>query len=333
MSDTDIQSNTTIDPLSQLVSKKVLDALTPNSSYLLAVSGGIDSMCMLAVVTQISAKLNLKLEIAHINHRLRKTSANEAELVRREADKRGLPFHLLEAEQPPLKVNIEAWGRKIRYAFFKKVRIDRGLDSTLTAHTLNDVVETLLIRLISNKELKTIMAKDETRKVIRPLLEVKREEIVAYVKENKVPFIEDETNLDTRFLRNKIRHKLIPFLASEFDGNIINILSKRAAALAEDHRTINELLKIYGDKLLEFEFGSKSWRQEFKRQAEHIPTGLTWRLANFIIRDKIGYDLSRAHSKKLYEFFVGRSEGIQLPGKISLKNQNGGFVMSFSDHP
>ena len=213
------------------IKEKLSAEIPENSKLLIAVSGGLDSIVLLDLVAQLKECLSLTIEVIHVNHRLRTDSEKDALFVESVVKKYGFTFHLKEVIGKIPDANIEAWARKVRYDLIGQVMSEREIDFVLTAHTADDVAETLLMRLVSNKELLTIHKSDPARKLLRPLLEISRAEIVAYAKSKNLEYVEDESNLDTRFLRNRTRHLLIPFLEEKFNPNIKRILTERAVSI------------------------------------------------------------------------------------------------------
>ncbi len=311
-----------ISPL-QAIKKEIAQ----NSKILLAVSGGIDSMVLLHVCLALKTELKLTLEVAHLDHGLREESFNDAEFVKSICKDRSVDFHSHKVSPPNDSQNIEAWGRNERYSFFNKILIQQNLDFILTAHNANDVAETLLMRLVSNKELNSIDRIDFQRLLKRPFLYVTRDEIEKYSKDHQIQFKEDSSNQDTRFLRNKIRHNLLPVLRENFDPRIVEVLSIRAEALNEDIVAIEEILL---DSILiadTYEFATKAWRNCVHERLVKLPIGLQWRFAALLFKNKLGFNLGRQHAKELVLFLKGDIQGLELPGNLSLKTHLGAIIV------
>ncbi len=307
------------------VENGIKNNLPAGSRMLLGVSGGIDSMVMLDACNHAARELNLHLEVAHIDHGIRSDSHLDASLVREACAMRQISFHLHKLTAPQKGTNIEAWGRKERYSFFKKVRESQKLDWVATAHTANDVAETLLMRLISNKELTSIALKEEQRRLIRPLLTVTRAEIEKYSKTHKIIYREDSTNSDIDILRNKIRLNLIPFLQKEFEPRITDILSERASAIHEDESTLRLVVNgLFND--LKFVENNKVWRRELTAKLQSQPIGVQWRAVRMMLKDKLGFNLSRKRCLEVVDLIVGGRIGVELPGGFRVKTHEGGII-------
>ncbi|WP_312323665.1 tRNA lysidine(34) synthetase TilS [Soonwooa sp.] len=192
-----------------------LEKLLPQAhqkTFLLAVSGGVDSMVLLDLCHQ----LQLSFEVAHVNYHLRNEDSNlDQNLVESWCEKNKIKFHLYDVSEKDKQPenSIENWAREIRYRFFKEILIKNKLDFLVTAHHLNDQLETFVINLSKAAGLKGLKGiPEKTENIIRPLLEFSREEIEVYAKQNQIEYREDYTNAETIFVRNKIRNQITPLL-------------------------------------------------------------------------------------------------------------------------
>lgn len=178
--------------------------------FLLAVSGGADSM-VLAYLFKVS---NLKFHVAHINYKLRgEHSEKDKELVQDFCKKHEIPFHLYEVSEKDNKPegSIQLWARNLRYDFFRKIQKQENLEFLVTAHHLNDQLETFLINLSRGSGLKGLCAIPENENgILRPLLHIPKEEIYRFAEENNIDFREDLSNHKNDYLRNKFRNEVVP---------------------------------------------------------------------------------------------------------------------------
>ena len=201
---------------------------------LLAVSGGADSLGLLLGTREVAASLGLQVEVACVDHGLRPGSAGEQAAVAALCDRLGVPFHPLRADIPG-KGNLEAQARSARYAALDACRQGRGLQWIATAHTREDQVETLLLRLGRGADLRGAGAIREVRgAVVRPLLQVGRAELRGWVTGQGVTPVEDPMNRDLRFSRVKVRHRLLPALEQALGPEALEGLARFAARAAED---------------------------------------------------------------------------------------------------
>ena len=203
------------------------------------VSGGPDSVCLLDVLYNLRDKYNLELVIAHVNYKLRKKDSDlDEKLVRNLAKKYSLPIEILKVKNSEIKKvgKSEDKLRIIRYNFFKKIQRKHKANAIAVAHNLNDQAETVLMRILRGTGLRGLGAiKFKNKNIIRPLLNIPRKEILAYLRINKIPYRIDKTNLASGFTRNKIRNKLIPHLEKNFNPNIQELLFKFSESAAADY--------------------------------------------------------------------------------------------------
>lgn len=312
------------------IEKALRNRLKLEGRYLIAASGGVDSMSMLHAAVGLARELKLTLHAAHVDHGLRPESSEDARFVKEECDRQGVILHCRRLENQP-KANIEAWARKERYSFFEEVLSAEQLDCVLTAHNANDVAETLLMRLVSNKEPTSIMDFDERRRLMRPLLSVPRLTIAEYASANSVKYREDSSNADERFLRNKIRNSLIPFIQEKFEPRVVESLANRAEELAEDHALLYSLVDEAVLEVSKFDFGSRDWVSAVQRGIAELPSGLGWRLVEKALYPKLGFNLGRGGSRGLIRVLFGEARGLELPGKIYVGLRKGVLVFTDSE--
>lgn len=212
------------------------------AKIVVAVSGGPDSVCLLDVLYRLKEKYNLSLVVAHVNYGLRgKDSELDEKLVKALAKKYSLPIEVLPCDTGKKSANCsEEKLRNIRYVFFEKIRLKRKADYIAIGHNFNDQAETVIMRILRGTGLKGLSAiKFRNEKIIRPLLNIPRKEILKHLKGNKLAYRIDKTNLETNFTRNKIRNKLLPHLEKNYNPNIQEILYKLSQSVSEDYAFIN----------------------------------------------------------------------------------------------
>ncbi len=192
-------------------------------SWLLAVSGGLDSMCLLYLCAE-KRPLFSGLQVAHVHHGVRGAEADaDARLVGEACARLGLPFHLLYLDPATLEGpgGFECRARDERYKVLQELRASLKLDALATAHHLDDQSETVALRLMRGTTLwglRGVLARREDQ-VVRPLLPYSRESLRAYALKNRIPWREDASNACTDYARNRMRHQLLPALESLFPGN------------------------------------------------------------------------------------------------------------------
>lgn len=305
--------------------KELKQELPHSARLLLAVSGGIDSIALLRGAVALKESHNLTLEVAHVDHRLREDSHLDAKFVEQQALSLNLPFHLKECLPRKAGENLEAWGRKQRYDFFRDLLSNRELDLIVTAHTADDVAETLLMKLFSNKEVNSIQRRDDRRNLIRPMLMVARVEVESFVADNSLEYREDSSNSDPSFLRNRVRHNIIPILRRDFDPRISETLSERARAFEEDIECLYAECLPALNRLGGYEMGSREWLRAAREELIKLPPAVQWRLGERLFLNKLGFNLGRNKSKELVSLLLGEIIGVELPGGIQLRAAQGGI--------
>ncbi len=208
------------------------DLIRRGESALCAVSGGPDSVAMLHILRELNEvqQLEWKLHVAHVNHGLRgKASDEDEEFVRGLAGKLGLPLHAervdVRAHQERARMTTEEAGRDLRHRFLQRKAAELGAQKISLAHNLDDQAETILHRILRGTGLRglkgmapiRVISRKQDLFVVRPMIEIERYEIEAYLREKGIAYKTDLSNFDTSLTRNKIRHKLFPMLESEFN--------------------------------------------------------------------------------------------------------------------
>lgn len=173
-------------------------------SYVVAVSGGVDSMVLLALLHELP---NLQLIVAHLDHGVRDDSWQDRELVGATAQKYGLPYEYKEAHLGP--VVSEADARVVRYAFLEDVMKRHQADAIITAHHQDDMLETAMLNLLRGTGRKGLSSLRSSTMLVRPLLHISKQEIRDYAAAHHIQWREDSTNQDERYLRNFVRRQLL----------------------------------------------------------------------------------------------------------------------------
>ena len=201
---------------------------------LLAVSGGVDSSALMVASTLIREDLGIHFEVATIDHGLRLESASEAHAVLDRAQALGLTAHVRRVNVPT-SGNLEAGARSVRYQALEDLRSQRALTWIATAHTASDQAETVLMRLGRGSALRGARGIAARKgRIIRPLLELVREECVGFVHSHGIPYFSDPMNLEPRFLRTRVRHELLPRFQEVLGAAATRHLASFAAHAAED---------------------------------------------------------------------------------------------------
>ena len=190
--------------------------LRGGEAVLVAVSGGADSVALLDVLGALAPELRLTLHVVHVHHGLRPEADADAGFVGGLCARLGIPFHLERVavrREPPWE-GLEAEARRARYGAFREVARRVGAQRVATAHTADDQAETVLMRLLEGAGPRGLAGIAPVRGIfIRPLLGARRADIEAHLRARGLAWVEDASNSDPRFLRNRIRHEVLPFLA------------------------------------------------------------------------------------------------------------------------
>jgi tRNA(Ile)-lysidine synthase len=202
-----------------------------NDKVLVALSGGVDSMVLLHLLLVWKRNLNLRLAALHINHKLRgRNSDRDERFVKTFCEQRGIPIHLEAANIRKFanenRYSLEEAGHIKREQIYNKYLRENEYDVVATAHNLNDQAETILMRILEGTGLDGLAGiRVKKTGIVRPLLFANRSQIESYAIREKIPHVEDRSNMDMRFKRNRVRHQLMPFLGQEFSfGNLDNFL-------------------------------------------------------------------------------------------------------------
>jgi tRNA(Ile)-lysidine synthase len=202
----------------------------------IAVSGGADSVFLLHAMRELAPRWNLQLGVIHINHGIRgAASIADAEFVRQLAAAFGLPFHLRQTDVPSMDGNLEQAARNVRQGFFAELIASGAVDRAATGHTRSDQAETVLYRILRGSGLTGLsgILPVTSEGIVRPLLEIDRSEIEAWLRQHEIAWCEDETNQDRTYARNRLRHEILPLLRDNFNHQLDTALAN-LATLARD---------------------------------------------------------------------------------------------------
>ncbi len=227
--------------------------LKDGDTVIIGVSGGADSVCLLSVLCELRQTRKLSLIAAHVNHLYRETADRDENYVKKLCMDLGVEYKCLrmnvQAVAAEKGLSFEEAGRFVRYDFFMKLKEEYGADKIAVAHHLEDCSETVLFQLFRGSNTKGLGGITPTKgDVIRPLLNISRNEIEQYLLERNIEWMEDETNDSLEFSRNAIRHCILPLAEKVCSG-----ASAKIAETAEELRAVEEYLAmqtqcIYDDK-------------------------------------------------------------------------------------
>ena len=237
------------------VEKKVYENIVNNNlikkgdTIILGVSGGPDSMALLYSLNKIKGSLGFDIIVAHLNHGTRGLESDrDQEFVEKISQELKLEYFKKKVAMVDYakknKLSEEEAGRKLRYDFFKDISKNYPNSKIAVAHNLNDQSETLLMRIIRGTGIDGLKGIEmKTNQIIRPLLNIKREEIEEYISHNNIKTVLDHTNLLPMYTRNKIRLELIPYIEENFNKNIVDALWRLSKIADMENDFIEELVE------------------------------------------------------------------------------------------
>ena len=219
------------------------DMFEPNGRVVVAVSGGPDSLCLLHSLVRLERLLRVRVTGFHFDHRLRDGSERDAAYVQGQCRKLGVPFVLREARSKPRRgESVEAWARTVRYEALNAVVEELGGGTAAVAHTADDQAETVLLALLKGGGLEALSGmRWVTRPIVRPLLEVTRDETVTFCRALRLRLRDDPMNRDPAYLRVALRTRVVPLLEERLGRGIRHTLARTAALLAEDAEMLDAM--------------------------------------------------------------------------------------------
>jgi len=307
-----------------MVSRRLIGRGRP---LLVAVSGGVDSMVLLHVLSALASRHRWKLTVAHFNHRLRGRSSDADEkFVRAAAEKLGLPFVSDSAEVKRVAkkagVSIEMAARRCRHEFFARVAKELGIQQVALAHHADDQVELFFLRLLRGSGTQGLSGmKPEAAsplnpdiRLLRPLLECAREEIVAFAEEAGIRRREDASNQSGEFLRNRVRHELLPLLRRRFQPALNKVVLRQMEILSADA----DLLRAEAER----------WRQQPRRRFGSLPVAIQRRILQLELEDmKVAPEFALIESLR-----TSPQKAFNLSERLSLVHDGKGRLSARTSH-
>jgi len=248
--------------------KKIIEKygmISPGDKVLVAVSGGPDSVCLLHILDRLAKEMALSLHILHINHGIRKAeSKREEKFVCSLAERMGLPISVKSLDVPSYarrkRLTMEEAARDMRYNAFESLASQLNAKKIALGHTASDQVETVLMHLLRGSGPQGLSGISPVRKsgsisIIRPLIEISREEILNYLKENNLTFCLDSSNRRIEYFRNRVRLKLLPLLRKNYNKNIEGALLRLSEILKEENTYWDKVVERVLGKVVSLESG------------------------------------------------------------------------------
>ncbi len=232
------------------------DMFTAGDRVLVGVSGGPDSVALVSLLSELAPRLSITLGIAHLNHCLRPEAEEEARFVETLSQKLALPLHSESRDVASYRrqhgLSLEEASREVRYAFYKRVLSAHGYQKIALGHHGGDNAEMVLMNLLRGSGPLGLSGIPPVRGnlVVRPLINLTRAQLLAYLDNRRLEYVSDPSNADTRFTRNRIRHTLLPLIQKEFNANILETLHRTATITGDENQWIESLVDPLADTVI-----------------------------------------------------------------------------------
>ena len=296
-------------------------------------SGGPDSMALVHMLLSIREKYELSIVIALVNYNVREESTEEADYVRKFAEKNNLVFEYLSIDEYG-DDNFENEARNIRYNFYDKLVKEYNANYVMTAHHGDDLIETILMKIVRGSNIsgyagfKKVVEMDNY-KIVRPLIEYTKDELIQYDKENKVKYYVDKTNFDSTYTRNRYRKEILPFLKNENDEVHKKFLKFSNTLLQANDFIIKERNKAIKrcviDETIKID--------KFKLEDEYIQKEIIYYLFSKFYQDDL-FLVNDLHINLLLELINNNKSNtsVNLPNEVvAVKNYNNVEIKKVTD--
>lgn len=310
-----------------------------NEGIVVALSGGPDSVCLLHILHRMSKEMNLRIYAAHLNHKIRGLEAYMDSLyVMKLCEELQIPCFIRAIDVPQYcsdnKLGLEDGARKLRYEIFNEIKEKVSADKIAIGHNKNDQAETVLMRIMRGTGLQGLRGIEYKRNggIIRPILDISREDIEKYCEENNLSPRIDRTNLEAIYSRNKIRLKILPYMKEEFNENIITSIVRMSNSLKLDSDYIDsQVEKAYKEVCRKYEDGVYIFVDLLTEEHQAIKNRLVIRAIRELIGDTNSID------KKHIEDVLGlagknkKGKKINLPRAIHAYRFNDYILISLKE--
>ncbi len=287
-----------------------LNKLLKNKDIIVvAISGGPDSMCLLELLGNIKKKLDIKIIVAHVNHKLRKESEEEKDFVEAYAKEKSLIYEYMEIKEYNHD-NLENEARSKRYEFFKSLVEKYHANYLFTAHHGDDLIETIMMRLVRGSSIKGYAGFKQvvdmgSYKLVRPLITVTKDDILKFLDSKNLKYYIDKSNYSMAYTRNRYRKHVLPFLKKENPKVHLKFLK-----FSEELEQVNNFIDKYIKDILKDIKDSKG-----------IDIDKLLKYDDFIIKKVIEYELAQIYINDLFK--VSDSNTMAIMNLIKLKKSNG----------
>lgn len=317
--------------------------LRSGETILAAVSGGADSVALLHMLNRIGPEFGVGLAVAHVDHGLRGMESDEDRFfVERLSERLGLRCHSIKTDVLEFsrknRLSLEEAGREARYRFLFDTSESMGYEKIATAHHEDDCTELFFMNLFRGSGpsgLKTMGASGFNGRVIRPLIGMRRKEILSYIEENKLNYRNDSSNADRSFLRNRIRLDLIPLLEENYNGGIKGIVARTASIIRKDEDFLNQVIApLFREAVAEEKENSVSL--SVSKLTGHHPAALSRIIRKAIFRVKKNLRrISSLHTDLAADLLSGDGNlrSIDLPDRLRVIRNGNLLIFRIEDGP
>ena len=229
--------------------------LKPKDSVVVGVSGGPDSVALLHILLKFAPRFSLRLGIAHLNHCLRQyESDKDAKFVESLAKAFDLPCYVQKRDvrryQIENKLSLEEAARAVRYNFLNTIAKTNQYDKIALGHHADDNTEVVLMNLLRGSGKLGLAGIPPKRgdRIIRPMIYLNRTDIIEFLNQNKLKWVVDQSNTDTRHLRNRVRHDLIPMLKTAYNPNISDTLNRLSSIVRSEEEWIEDMVHPFFER-------------------------------------------------------------------------------------
>jgi len=311
-------------------------------SILLGVSGGPDSVALLLLFLSISDDLCLNLGIAHINHLLRKEESKRDELFVQElARAHNLPFYLKEIDVGKIALrehqSLEEAARDVRFDFFDTICEQKGYDKIALGHTLDDNAELVLMNILRGSGPKGLSGIPPTRndRIIRPLIGQSKNDILCFLNSRNQDYVIDSSNLGNDFLRNRVRHFLLPLIEQEYNPGITETLNRLSRIIRDEDAWMEAETGAIFNQMTTRVSGSEIHLSLDLFKA--LPTALKRRILRKTL-EQVKKDLRRitlTHIDAIEDIATAGATGksLDLPDRIRITKQNNTLCFKKESRP
>ena len=232
--------------------------LKVNDTVVVAVSGGPDSMCLLSLLTILKEEIDINVVCAHVNHNVREESAYEKSFVEEYCNNYGIVFEYMKIKEYG-DDNFHNEARSKRYTYFNTIMEKYGAKYLMTAHHADDLIETILMRIVRGSTLRgysgfSKVIKMEKYNIIRPLIAISKEKIFTYCKNNKIKYVQDKSNNKDVYTRNRFRKYIVPLFKKEnptVEKKFINFSNTLLEYDDYINKDVNKVMdNIYSNRIL-----------------------------------------------------------------------------------